>query len=258
MKFSELDAALRIYETAHDHCVLPGMFMVARIDGRNFTRLTKERHEFKAPYDPVFRDHMVATTEHLMRCGFRVTYGYTQSDEISLVLHRDEDAFGRKLRKLISILAAEASAKFSLLLGDLATFDCRIAQFPDLDRVVDYLRWRNEDAHRNALNAHCYWTLRRAGDSAREATKTLSGLSVAEKNEFLFTRAKINFNDLPAWQKRGIGLYWEAYAKDATNPTTGSPTTSERRRIVTNADLPMRDDYSAFVRSLVKDNLGSE
>ena len=33
MKFEELDRRMRVYETAHDHCVLPGMHMVARIDG---------------------------------------------------------------------------------------------------------------------------------------------------------------------------------------------------------------------------------
>src|SRR5688500_14803201 len=42
MKFDDLDAKMRRFETAHDHCVLPGIFMVARIDGRGFTRLTKE------------------------------------------------------------------------------------------------------------------------------------------------------------------------------------------------------------------------
>jgi tRNA(His) guanylyltransferase len=43
MKFDELDYKMRIYETCADICVLPEeIFMVARIDGRGFTRLTKE------------------------------------------------------------------------------------------------------------------------------------------------------------------------------------------------------------------------
>ena len=33
MKFDELDAKMRVFETAHDFCVLPGMHMVARLDG---------------------------------------------------------------------------------------------------------------------------------------------------------------------------------------------------------------------------------
>ena len=98
-----------------------------------------------------------------MQCGFKVSYGYTQSDEISLLLDLKENSFGRKERKLNSILSGEASAKFSLLLGDIATFDSRICQLPNKQLVVDYLRWRHEDAHRNALNAHCYWYLRKEG-----------------------------------------------------------------------------------------------
>jgi tRNA(His) 5'-end guanylyltransferase len=64
MKFDELDARMRVYETAHDHCVLPGIYMVARLDGRSFTRLTRERHAFAAPFDERFRDLMLDTTEH--------------------------------------------------------------------------------------------------------------------------------------------------------------------------------------------------
>src|SRR5947199_2355890 len=114
MKFDDLDVKMRIFETAHDYCVLPGILMVARIDGRGFTRLTKEVHEFEKPFDLRFRDMVLGTAEHLMDCGFHVIYGYTQSDEISLLFHRDETAFGRKMRKYNSILAGEASAKFSL------------------------------------------------------------------------------------------------------------------------------------------------
>lgn len=170
MKLDDLDARLRIFETAHDHCVLPGMFMVARLDGRGFTGLTRDRHTFEAPFDERFRDLMAVTTEHLMTTGFRIVYGFTQSDEISLVFHRDDGGFGRKTRKLNSILAGEASARFSTLLGDLGVFDCRISELPSLELVVQYLRWRQEDAHRNALNAHCYWLLRHTGSSARDAT----------------------------------------------------------------------------------------
>ncbi|GEM_PF-6075384 len=70
MKFDDLDKKLRIYETYQDRQVLPGMYMVARIDGRNFTKLTKEKHDFQAPFDEKFRDMMVATVKHLMCCGY--------------------------------------------------------------------------------------------------------------------------------------------------------------------------------------------
>ena len=35
-----------------------------------------------------------------MQCGFNILYGFTQSDEISLLLHPDDDTFARKTRKL--------------------------------------------------------------------------------------------------------------------------------------------------------------
>jgi tRNA(His) guanylyltransferase len=252
MKFDELDDKMRVFETAHDLCVLPGLYMVARLDGRSFTRLTKEVHQFEAPFDVRFRDMMLATAEHLMTgCGFNFVYGYTQSDEISLLFALDDNSFQRKLRKLISVLSGEASAKFSLLLGAVAVFDCRICELPSVDLVVDYFRWRNEDAHRNALNAHGYWLLRKKGQTVNEATAAMSGLSVAQKNELLFQHG-VNFNDLPLWQKRGSGLYWEEYERLAENPVTGEKVTAQRRRVRRELELPMKDDYSAFLCKLLK------
>jgi tRNA(His) guanylyltransferase len=251
MKFDELDDKMRVFETAHDLCVLPGLYMVARLDGRSFTRLTKDVHRFEAPFDARFRDMMLATAEHLMTgCGFSVVYGYTQSDEISLLFAQEENSFQRKLRKLHSILSGEASAKFSLLLGAIAVFDCRISQLPSVDHVVDYFRWRNEDAHRNALNAYGYWLLRKKGQTVSEATAEMSGLSVAKKNELLFQHG-VNFNDLPLWQKRGSGLFWEEYERPAENPVTGEKIVARRRRMRQDLELPMKDDYSAFLKKMI-------
>ena len=254
MKFDDLDARMRIYETAHDHCVLPGIYIVVRLDGRNFTRLTKEVHNFESPYDEKFRDMMLDTVEHLMNCGFNITYGYTQSDEISLLFEQHENTFNRKTRKIESVLAGEASAKFSLFLNDLACFDARVSQLPSQTDVIDYFRWRNEDAARNALNAHCYWCLRKKGESIKGATQTLSGLSVAEKNELLFQHG-INYNDLPNWQKRGVGCHWEEYDKTGFNPQKQIEVQVKRRRIFRNLNLPMGDEYSRYVSDILMQNL---
>nr|MBK7065444.1 guanylyltransferase [Deltaproteobacteria bacterium] len=251
MKFEQLDRRMRVYETAHDHCVLPHVHMVARIDGRSFSHLTRVAQGFDAPYDLRFRDHMVATLQHLMNCGFSVLYGYTQSDEMSLLLRRDESLFGRKLRKLLSVLAGEASGAFSVRLGSPAAFDCRISQLPTTDDVVDYFRWRYEDAHRNALNGHCYWLLRSQGLDEHAATQRLRGVSVADRNELLFQNG-INFNDVPAWQKRGIGTLWEDFPQVAIDPRSGAESVTVRRRLTVRDELPMKDAYDAFVRAIVE------
>lgn len=258
MKFDELDQQMRVFETSHDFCVLPGIYMVARLDGRSFSRLTKEVHQFEAPFDVRFRDMMLETVEHLMaNCGFKFNFGFSESDEISLLFALDDNSFQRKLRKLLSILAGEASSKFSLLLGAMAAFDCRISQLPTVENVVDYFRWRNEDAHRNALSAHCYWLLRKQGRDVNEATKAIHGLSVAQKNELLFQNG-INFNDLPLWQKRGFGVYWQEYDHPGENPITGEKVVVRRKRLHRDLELPMKDEYSTFLRNLVTQSSESE
>ncbi|MCM8529308.1 MAG: hypothetical protein NE327_22485 [Lentisphaeraceae bacterium] len=246
MKFDELDKKMRVFETAHDHCVLPGIYIVARLDGRGFTKLTKEKLEFEAPFDVRFRDAMVSTVKHLMNCGFNIRYGFTESDEISLLFDIAENAFGRKERKINTILASEASAHFSLLLNSPGVFDCRVCQLPSKSLVIDYFRWRNEDAHRNALNAHCYWMMRKLGISARQATSKLEGKSIDFKNELLFENG-INFNDVPQWQKRGCGIYYKEFEKKAKNPITGEQVTANRRKLHVDYELPMKDEYSEFI-----------
>ena len=250
MKFDELDQKMRVFETASDSSVLPEMYMVARLDGRSFTRLTKEACKFEAPFDERFRDLMVQTAESLMTCGFRVIYAYVQSDEISLLFDRDEQHFGRKLRKYNSTLAGEASARFSLMLGRVATFDCRISQLPNVKLVVDYFRWRNEDAARNALNAYCYWKYRELGLNEKAATDKIFGLSFSQKNELLFEHG-INFNDVPSWQKRGIGLYWEEVCLQSVDQRSSTPVPASRRRLRRDFSLPMKEAYSEFIQSVL-------
>ena len=255
MKFDDLDAKMRVFETAADHCVLRGVHVVARLDGRGFTKLTKDRERFEAPFDERFRDHMAATVGHLMDCGFRVIYGYTQSDEISLLFHPEDGGFGRKTRKINSILAGEASGTFSLRLGSAACFDCRVCELPRATDVRDYFRWRQEDAGRNALGAHCYWLLRKRGLGQAEATGRLLGQSTADKHDLLFA-AGINFNDLPAWQKRGTGFYFEPYEKVGVNPVTGQPQSAQRRRLRRDAELPLGDAYASLVTRLLAEASG--
>ena len=75
-------------------------------------------------------------------------------------------------------------------------------------------------------------------------------MTVAEKNEFLFQKG-INFNNLPDWQKRGTGIYWESYEKDAFNPKTGEAVKAQRKRLVADYELPMKDEYSEFVLGFI-------
>lgn len=255
MKFEELDARMRSIETANDATASPGVYLVARLDGRSFTRLTKELMDYDRPFDVRFRDAMIATVIHLMSCGFKVRYGYTQSDEISLLFGRNENSFGRSVRKWISTLAGEASAAFSLQVERTAAFDCRLIELQTDEQVIDYFRWRCEDARRNALNAWCYWTLREEGAGAAAATTRIDGLSTDEKHALLSQRG-IVFNELPAWQRHGIGFDWEEFEKIATNAKTGRPAVAQRWRIRTILELPTRADYSSLLAAVLSSKAG--
>ena len=244
MKFDDIDNKMRQYEKSLDQVITDGNYIVARLDGRSFTRLTKETVGFEAPFDEKFRDLMVGTVKYLMEnSGFRIAYGYTESDEISLLFNKDDASFGRKVRKINTTLAGEASAYFSMKLKELtgkdivASFDCRVCPLPNMEVVKEYFAWRQEDSHRNSLNGWCYWTLRKEGMSKRQATSLLTGKGNDFKNELLFKRG-INYNDLPGWQKSGVGVSFIEVEREGYNPIADEKTVTMRRELYTNYNLP--------------------
>lgn len=252
MKFDDFDKEMRIYEESLDQYIQQEMYLVARLDGRSFTRLTKEVCGFEAPFDIRFRDLMTDTVKALMNAGFRIIYGYTESDEISLLFHPQDNSFGRKVRKINTTLAGEASAAFSLALGKVATFDCRVIPLPDKSRVADYFAWRQEDSHRNSLNAHCYWGLRKKGISQTVATAELEGRSISDKKELL-SQMGVNYDELPAWQKTGMGIYFGDVLKEGYNPITNTKVITKRRELIVNYDLLTGEDYRKFVLDFLND-----
>ena len=87
---------------------------------------------------------------------------------------------------MVSISAARAASTVAIQLGEPVEFDGRVWVGSREQDVVDYFRWRQEDAGRCALNTTCYWTLRKAGKSVRDATKALEKKTLSEKHELLF------------------------------------------------------------------------
>lgn len=241
-----LESRMKRFEGIDDTQALPGVFLVARVDGRSFTRLLRDELGLDRPFDERVRDAMVAAGQRLLTCGVRGVFAFTQSDELSVLLHRDDTAFDRRLRKLNSVLAGEASAAFSLALGVAGAFDCRVLQLPRREDVRDYFLWRAEDGVRNALSAWCYWTLRREGLSRRAVTRQLEGLGRAAKHELLFSRG-INFNDVPAWQRGGVALRWAQELREGVDPRSGAVALTSRRVLCVEPEVPSRAALGPFL-----------
>jgi tRNA(His) 5'-end guanylyltransferase len=240
----------RAREYFHGLRVLPGAYVVIRLDGRGFSKFTEAA--FDKPFDDRFSALMVETATALMaELGGR--YGYTESDEISVLLDPASTLFGGSVEKLVSVSAGIASATFTHAAGVPAHFDSRIWLGTEVGAVADYFSWRQSDAARCALNGWAYWTLRKSGASARQATKTLDRASTADKNELLHTHG-INYAELPAWQRRGIGLWTRTHQHEGHDPIRDEAVTVTRRRLHVERELPMKDAY----RTLIADLLGAD
>jgi tRNA(His) 5'-end guanylyltransferase len=73
---------------------------------------------------------------------------------------------------------------------------------------------------------------------------------VSAKHELLF-QPGINWNNMPAWQRRGAGIYWQPVEKLGFNPKSGEQVATTRRRLAVDEELPVKDAYSAFLRRLL-------
>jgi len=250
MKFDDFDKKMRQFEASLDERWPDDGFVVARLDGRGFTKLTKQKLDFQRPFDLSFHEAMTKTCEHLMDVGIRMIFGYSQSDEISLLLHPDENAYGRKTRKLNSVLAGEASGVFSLAVQHPTAFDCRICPLPDKQTVIDYFRWRAEDAKRNALSAFCYWILRNEGDTPNSADEKTMKLDKAGKLNLLKTFG-VDFDSEPEWKRLGAIISWGEKTVLGENPLTGEMSEAKRRQLKWASPMPTGTDLSNLVRELI-------
>jgi tRNA(His) 5'-end guanylyltransferase len=244
---NEFEEQMRALEYFHSLRVLPGAWTVIRVDGRSFSRFTET--SFEKPFDIRFHEYMTKTATALLE-ELHGIYAYAESDEISVLFPPQWTMFDREVEKLVSISAGIASANFTYQAGVLVTFDSRIWVGVNQELVIDYFRWRQADAARCALNGWVYWTLRNDGKSMADATTAMHRMTPAQKNETLFQHG-INFNDLPLWQRRGTGAYFETIEKSGYDHHRQVETTYQRRKLKVNEELPMKDQYATFLQSLL-------
>ena len=194
-----------------------------RIDGKAFHTFTRG---FQKPFDKVLIKSMQETMKYLCENIQGCVLGYTQSDEITLILVDYKKLtssawFDYEVQKICSIAASMATMAFNKFfynnafeyitismmglsneeyidaytkaINKGAMFDARCFNIPK-EEVTNLVYWRQLDASRNSIQMvgqDCF------------SHKELQNKSCNDIQDMLMTQKGINWNDLPTYQKRG-------------------------------------------------------
>lgn len=215
------------FEVFADRALSTGRPLVAHLAGRRFEeRLDEDRYQ--QPFDTGFQKALLKTLAHLagtLGCSF----GY--ADRTDLLLYATSQ--GSDARRLMNRLAGEASAKLSLLLGDVATFDARLFEVPTLELTREYFHARREQAEATALERYAAHVLSQTVADPRAIPTILDGLNPEEKLELLRQHG-VDYPVLPGWQRHGAAVYFST--EDSRGP-----------RLVIDLKLPDEPEYADYL-----------
>lgn len=244
--------------------------VIIRLDGKAFHSFTKG---FKRPYDEVFHKAMNRTLQYLCENIQGCKLGYTQSDEITLLL-TDYDTittdawFGYGMQKVCSVAASMATLKFNQAFRTAvneetsgkevdeyavtlfkardkgAMFDARCFSIPKED-VTNCFIWRQQDATRNAIQmlGQCNFS-----------HKELQGKSCNDIQDMLMAQKGINFNDMPVEFKRGVCCYKVTREATCINNKTQEETPCIRSEWVLDKEIPIFTQDRTYIDKFVFTN----
>ena len=208
-----------------------------RIDGKAFHTFTRG---FKRPFDDALANSMHNTLAYLCKNIQGCVFGYTQSDEITLILCDYQtlttDAwFDYEVQKMCSISASMATMifnkEFSNAVDNItididneeddtkylntlirardkgAMFDSRCFNIPK-EEVTNLIYWRQLDATRNSIQMV---------GQANFSHKQLQHKSCNEIQDMLYVQKGINWDDTPTKYKRGVACFKDEFADGTTS-----------------------------------------
>lgn len=227
MDKTDLAKRMKMYEGVSDHVLVRRMPVILRFDGKAFHTFTRG---FEKPYDKIFMKTMQETMKYLCQNIQGCVMGYTQSDEISLVLVdykklNTQPWLGNRTQKMTSVAASMATMIFNQLfrqnvneywstlmefdmmdeekdrLCDTywkaaekgAVFDCRAFNIPK-EEVTNNIYWRQFDAIKNSVQmlGHCYFS---DSELYKKNTDTIKEKLASEKD--------VIWDEMPTEFKRG-------------------------------------------------------
>ncbi len=219
---------MKAYEAVSKTRLVNRMPVIIRLDGKAFHTFTRG---FRKPFDELLNKTMQETMKYLCENIQGCVLGYTQSDEITLVLvdytKLETSAwFDNEVQKMASISAAMATFAFNKYFNDFyleqlaekgesdeydlvydkarrkgALFDSRVFNVPKED-VTNCVYWRQKDAERNSVNSLA---------QSLFSHKSLQGLNLKDTIAKIETEKGIIWGELPTTQKRGsccVKDYW--------------------------------------------------
>lgn len=248
--------------------------VIIRLDGRSFHTFTKG---FNRPFDEILIRTMQETTKYLCENIQGAVLGYTQSDEISLLITDyatfETDAwFDYEVQKLCSISASMATMAFNKFFAENvkhwvsisgremfealtleqrmayehtlnnavekgAMFDARCFNIPK-EEVTNYFYSRQLDAMRNSIQM-----VGQANFSHRE----LQFKSIKQIISLLEAHCGINWNELPIYQQRG-----SACIKQDTYIDYPDGTRVLRKKWKTDKNIPIfKDEGRTYIEDLI-------
>ena len=229
-KKDSLGDRMKRYEGVSRNFLTRRIPVIIRLDGKAFHTFTKG---MKKPFDRILMGTMQDTMKYLCESIQGCVFGYTQSDEITLVLTdyatvATDAWFSYNVQKMTSIAASMATLAFNKCFTDVveaalqyydmessiqgaldfdysvyedkfwrALFDARVFSIPK-DEVCNCLVWRQQDATRNSIEAV---------GQANFSHKELHCKSCNDIQEMLWSQKGINWNDFPVDCKRGSCCY---------------------------------------------------
>lgn len=241
MKKEKIEDRMLYYRGLTDYKLLSNEYVIIMLDGRSFSHFCKQ---FKKPFDEHFISVMNEVTKYLCEEVEGCRFGYTQSDEISLLLTdfgNSESWFGYRLSKLLSITASLASAKFNQLmiarLSDacssieefkekivnlkLASFDSKAWNVPTQNDVFTWFLFRQTDCVKNSKQMLSQSFFKQ---------KDLDGLTTDKQVELLIKEKNIDWNTFSDGVKYGRFVY-----KQEVEITNGKNTFKRNKWFVHNA-----------------------
>ena len=257
--------------------------VIIRIDGKAFHTFTRG---FKRPFDEILIKTMQETTKYLCENIQGCVLGYTQSDEISLVLvdyQRFETSawFDYEIQKMCSIAASMTTMAFNrIFVKNVKEYDmewkCGLTpQSVEIQKAhYDYIDVLNKAVEKGAMFdarvfnipkeevTNCiYW---RQLDASRNSIQMVGQANISHKElhckpcsniqDMLMEQKGINWNDFPTYQKRGTCVIKEEYYPESVKGYENCVVNASdvRTRWIIDKDIPIfKGEGRNYIEKLV-------